>query len=129
MDRPNSAIIQNTNHPVLTCFIPVASSPVLEPDLRKKNLSLKTSLLRSTPTLRANFRGELFSQGYFFSGGRPFWKTGKIPNPTISNTPIFLTLFHSLCYNFKANAQCTPTDWQSAVGAIANCRLRIGVSR
>ena len=26
-------------------------------------------------------------------------------------------------------AQCTPTDWQSAVGAIANCRLRIGVSR
>ena len=27
------------------------------------------------------------------------------------------------------NAQCTPTDWQSAVGAIANCRLRIGVSR
>ena len=27
------------------------------------------------------------------------------------------------------NAQCTPTDWQSAVGDIANCRLRIGVRR
>ena len=30
---------------------------------------------------------------------------------------------------YASNAQCTPTDWQSAVGAIANCRLRIGVSR
>ena len=26
-------------------------------------------------------------------------------------------------------AQCTPTDWQSAVGDIANWRLKIGVSR
>ena len=29
----------------------------------------------------------------------------------------------------KSNAQCTPTDWQSAVGDIANCRLKIGVRR
>ena len=27
------------------------------------------------------------------------------------------------------NAQCTPTDWQSAVGDIANWRLKIGFSR
>ena len=31
--------------------------------------------------------------------------------------------------NDCSNAQCTPTDWQSAVGDIANCRLRIGVRR
>ena len=35
-------------------------------------------------------------------------------------------LFHRLLI---VNAQCTPTDWQSAVGDIANCRLRIGVRR
>ena len=29
----------------------------------------------------------------------------------------------------KGYAQCTPTDWQSVVGDIANCRLRIGVRR
>ena len=31
--------------------------------------------------------------------------------------------------NSTLYAQCTPTDWQSAVGDIANCRLRIGVRR
>ena len=35
-------------------------------------------------------------------------------------------LFINICV---CNAQCTPTDWQSAVGDIANCRLTIGVSR
>ena len=39
------------------------------------------------------------------------------PNGRTSSIPYF------------SNAQCTPTDWQSAVGDIANCRLRIGVRR
>ena len=85
--------------------------------------------LNNIPTFKFGNIDDERVEDYIYLGICFNWNGSFVKAKKLLHDKALKAIYSLIRTQVADNAQCTPTDWQSVVGDIANCRLRIGVRR